>query len=92
MNGIIRINVVVAAIRPEVIKLFQPLFFTIRNAIRGAKAMLCGLDRIPTVKVITEYSILESRISTSVRIRKNVYTASNWPHMDVLKIVAGLNA
>lgn len=92
LKGAIRIIVVVADKRPEATKHFQPFSFAIRNAISGANAMLCGLDRAPTVKEITEYSILESRIRTSVRMRKNVYTASNWPQIDVLKMVAGLNA
>jgi hypothetical protein len=42
-NGDIRINVVAADMRPEVTKPFQPFSFAIRNAIIGAKVMLCAM-------------------------------------------------
>jgi hypothetical protein len=57
LKGKIRINVVVADISPDLTKPFKHFSFAIRKMISGANAMLCGLDKIPIVKAITEYSI-----------------------------------
>lgn len=72
LKGIIKINIVAAETRAEVITLFQPFLNNIKNAIRGAKATLCGLDRTPMAKTITDNSSLELMISISDSTRKNV--------------------
>jgi len=76
-KGSITANIVAVAVSSEVNKLRQPCFLRIRKIISGAKAMPCGLVRMPIVNVTAESLGFESKSSMSESRRKNVYIASN---------------
>jgi hypothetical protein len=71
-NGIITTKRVAAPARSDVRKRRHPLFFKIRNAINGSKAMLWGFVKIPRVKVTAESSGFEAKANMSDRTRKKV--------------------